>query len=134
MASILSVGRLPRPGASGRRGRRSWPGSPGSPSSSWGRGAGCRSTEYRTEEESRGWGLIDRAPPATLPELDIGVAGQGGVEVELLHRAVGRAYYTEYITQVQEPNRLVHRVHYTGAGTTLPSPPSTLHRFRYNTA
>ena len=54
--------------------------------------------EYRTEEESRGWGLIDRAPPATLPELDIGVVGQGGVEVELLHRAVGRAYYTEFIT------------------------------------
>ena len=99
-----------------------------------GGGLGADRRNIGQKRRAEDGGVIDRAPPATLPELDIGVAGQGGVEVELLHRAVGRAYYTEYITQIQEPNRLVHRVHYTGAGTTLPSPPSTLHRFRYNTA
>ena len=58
-------------------------GSTGSMSSSWGRGTTPAGADRRNIEQRMG--LID--PPAHLPELDVGKAGQA----KLLHRAAGSA-------------------------------------------
>ena len=52
-------------------------------SSSWGRGTTPAGADRRNIEQRMG--LID--PPAHLPELDVGKAGQA----KLLHRAAGSA-------------------------------------------
>ena len=65
-------------------------GSTGSLLSSWGRGitpAGADRRNIEQKRRSEDGALIDRVPPAPLPELDIGKAG----EAELLHRAADSA-------------------------------------------